>query len=118
MGFFSFKTTKGESIRNAFSSKGAFKVFMIDNKNNVYPEFAYQGYGVFGNKDFFILTYEMNTGKTVDMSNKKQINAAKEKGIKIFESDDNNAVFPIFSKKIIKWKNDKPELCEKQGYFY
>lgn len=118
MGFYSFKTLDGESIRNAFSSKGAFKVFMIDNKNKVYPEFAYQGYGVFGGKDFFVLVYEMNTRKKIDSDNKKEFEMAKEKGTKIFYSDDKNAIFPIFSKKVVKWKNEKPEPCEKQGYYY
>lgn len=118
MGFYSFKTIDGESIRNAFSSKGAFKVFMIDNKNKVYPEFAYQGYGVFGGKDFFVLTYEMNTNKKVNPDNKKEFEIAREKGMKIYDSDDKNVKYPIFSRKVIKWKNEKPESCEKQGYFY
>lgn len=118
MGFISFKTVNGESIRNAFSPKGAFKVFMIDHNNKIYPEFAYQGYGVFGKKDFFILIYEMNTGKTVDLSNKKETEAARKKGIRIYNSDDKNAIYPIFSKEIVEWKNKKPESCEKQGYYY
>ena len=118
MGFFSFKTIEGKSISNAFSSKGAFKVYMLSNKKQ-YMERAYQGYGVFGDKDFFVLTYEMNTKKKVDPNNQKEIDIARDKGMKIFESDDNNTIFPIFTTdKHRKWENKKPELCELQGYFY
>ena len=119
MGFFSWKTIENKSISNAFSSIGAFKVYMLDNKNKQYMERAYQGYGEFGGKDFFILTYEMNTGKKVDTNSDKEMNIARDKGLKIFESDDNNAIFPIFTTdKHRKWENKKPQLCDLQGYFY
>ena len=67
MGFFSWITIEGKSISNAFSSRGAFKVYMLDNNNKQYMERAYQGYGIFDNKDVFVLTYEMNTGKKVNV---------------------------------------------------
>lgn len=119
MGFSSFKTIEGKSISNAFSSKGAFKVYMIDNKNNKYIERAYQGYCEFGGKDFFVLTYEMNTGEKVDDDNFNQHEHARQEGIKMFFEKDKDLIFPIFStSKHRKWENKKPESCDFQGYFY
>ena len=61
MGFFSFKTTDtGRSISNRHSHKGTFPVVIVDNKGNIYRENNYGGYGIFGGKDIFILTAEMN----------------------------------------------------------
>ncbi len=62
MGLFSWKTADtNESISNKFSDKGALPVKMIDDKNNVYIETDYEGYGVFGGVDFYLqktLTFE------------------------------------------------------------
>lgn len=119
MGFFSWNTIEGKSISNAFSSRGAFRVYMLDNNNKQYMERAYQGYGVFDNKDFFVLTYEMNTSKKVDVDNPKEFDIARDKGIKMWNSDDSNLIFPIFTTdKYRKWENKKPKGCELQGFFY
>ncbi len=37
-----------------------FKVVMTDNKGNKYVEHYYEGYGVFGGKDYYELLAEMN----------------------------------------------------------
>ena len=119
MEFVSFKTIEGKSISNAFSLKGAFKVYMLDNKNNKYLERAYQGYAEFGGKNFFVLLYEMNTNKSVDKENEKQYESARQKGMSIYNSDDNNIIYPMFTtNKHRKWENVKPVLCEHKGYFY
>ena len=56
MGFFSFKTTDtNQSIPNRHSDKDTFTVYMVDIDNNIYTEQNYDGYGVFGGKDFFEL---------------------------------------------------------------
>jgi len=61
MGFFSWKTQDTDtSIANAHSNRATFKVQMIDNNGNVWTENNYDGYGVFGGKDFYELLAEMN----------------------------------------------------------
>ena len=59
MGFFSWKTQDTDtSIANAHSNRATFKVQMIDNNGNVWTENNYDGYGVFGGKDFYELLAE------------------------------------------------------------
>ena len=119
MGFSSFKTIEGKSISNAFSTRGAFKVYMVDDKNNKYIENAYQGYCEFGGKDYFVLLYEMNTGKSVDQENEREHESARQKGISIFYSDDKHIKYPMLTtNKHREWENKKTESCKYQGYFY
>ena len=74
MGMFSFKTQDtNKSISNIYSERETFKVIMTDNKGNQYTETAYDGYGDFGNVDFYALTDIMNGG-----------NGDRERGIKIY----------------------------------
>lgn len=64
MGFLSWMTVDtNESISNKFSDRGALHVKMIDDKNNVYVETDYKGFGVFGGVDFFDLLLQMNETK-------------------------------------------------------
>ena len=61
MGFFSWKTQDTDrSIANNYSTRKTFTVVMIDNKGNKWVEQSYEGYGVFGNKDYYELLAEMN----------------------------------------------------------
>ncbi len=56
MGFFSWKTMDTDkSISNAYSNRGTFRVQMVDDKGNVWTEDNYEGYGVFGGKDYYEL---------------------------------------------------------------
>jgi hypothetical protein len=53
MGFFSWMTQDTDkSIANNYSGRDTFPVDMIDDKGNVYHEDSYEGYGVFGGKDY------------------------------------------------------------------
>lgn len=110
MGFFSFKTNDtNESIPNRDADLPVFTVYMIDNKGNRWKESYYSGYGEFGGKDFYELLAEMNGKKT------------RNEGILLyFESDDENLIFPNLVRNIDnwEWKNEKPEDCEFQGFFY
>ena len=108
MGFFSWKTQDtNKSICNTYSSKKTFIVYMMDNKGNVWKEKNYEGYGVFGGKDFLELLAEMNNLKT------------REDGIKLLGGNK-----PYLSPNLVKYKtkweytNKSPEMCEYQGYFY
>ena len=49
-----------KSIANHWSNRSTFPVDMIDDKGNVYHEDNYEGYGVFGGKDYYVLLAEMN----------------------------------------------------------
>ena len=61
MGFYSWITQDtNRSISNVHSGRPTFRVHMIDNEGNVWTEDNYEGYGVFGGKDFFELLAEMN----------------------------------------------------------
>lgn len=110
MGFFSWMTQDtGRSISNRYSNHGTFPVVMVDNNNNQWVEEDYQGYGIFGNKDYYELLAEMN-GKTT-----------RDDGIDLYFGDE-----PFISPNLIeqssaetwKWVDECPEDCPDQGYFY
>lgn len=107
MGFFSFKTQDtNKSIPNVHSRKRTFKVYMKDNKGNVWEENNYGGYGEFGGKDFFELLAEMNGKKT------------RDQGIELYYSKKEFLSPNLFRKEDSEWVNKAPEHCEFQGYFY
>lgn len=110
MGFFSWKTQDtNKSIGNIYGDLNkVFTVYMKDNDGNTWIENGYEGYGVFGDKDYFELLAEMNNLST------------REEGLRLyFDNDDENTVFPILVENMgYEWKSEKPETCEYQGYFY
>tara|TARA_R110000751_G_scaffold100623_3_gene194589 strand:- start:187 stop:525 length:339 start_codon:yes stop_codon:yes gene_type:complete len=66
MGMFSWITsdTKKPIVNKHYNN--TFDVKMLDNNGNEYIEGNYNGYGVFGNKDYYVLLAEMNGLKTRD----------------------------------------------------
>jgi hypothetical protein len=67
MGFFSWFTSDTEkSIANKYSNRETFPVYMITEDGQVFYEEDYDGYGVFGEKDIFVLAAEMNGYKGND----------------------------------------------------
>jgi len=123
MGFFSWKTCDtNRSIANKHSSKSTFKVHMITEDGRIFTETEYNGYGEFGDKDFYELLAELN-GKS-----------SREDGIDISFANENhsgnyNGKFnmPKFIEKLphksVDWEKfwnslDYPKSCEDQGYFY
>lgn len=63
MGFFSFITSdSNESIPNIHSGRKTFPVYMATPGPNrkVFEEKEYDGYGVFGGKDIYVLIAELN----------------------------------------------------------
>ncbi len=110
MGFFSWKTCDThKSIPNAYSGRKTFPVKMIDDKGNEWIERDYQGYGIFGGKDYYELVDEMNGG-----------NGDRERGIDLYFEDEHAKVPRLVTLKCKKsWAElDPPERCENQGYFY
>lgn len=107
MGFFSWKTQDtNRSISNTFSGTETFTVYMLDNKGNTWVEDNYEGYGVFGGKDFYELLAEMN-GKTT-----------RDEGIDLAFGDEPFISPNLYESSFEVWRNRTPEDCELQGYFY
>jgi hypothetical protein len=61
MGFFSwFTSDTKKSIANNYSKRDVFPVHMITEDGQIFTENNYEGYGVFGGKDFYTLSAELN----------------------------------------------------------
>jgi len=117
MGQFSWITQDTfESVRSnggdSASSKRKRKAYLHDNKGNVFEELNYEGYGVFGGKDFYQLVAEMNNleGLNGDVDNDRSI------GIDLVYSDK-----PYISPNITRckdwtWENKAPHDCPNQGW--
>lgn len=110
MGFFSWKTQDtNKSICNTHSGKETFTVYMLDNQGNVWQEDDYDGYGVFGGKDYYELLAEMN-----------DLDSDRENGISLAFDKDKPALFPNLVENVNYKSNTRkePKNCEFQGYFY
>ena len=111
MGFFSWKTQDtNKSINNHYTGIPTFKVIMTDNKGNQWVENNYEGYGMFGGKDYHELLDEMNGG-----SGDRNIGIDRQ-----FDRDGKykNQIFPSLSENGHYHNGIAPEDCEYQGYFY
>ena len=116
MGMFSWITMDtGRSIRNRHVE--GYKprtVYMRDQKGNVWTEHEYDGYGVFGGKDFYQLLAEMNEveGLTGDVNNDRQL------GIDLAFSKEAH-ISPTLSEHYHSdWVNEHNQHCPDQGFFY
>ena len=133
MGFFSWKTMDTDkSISNNYSSRGAFKVDMLDDKGNVWTETEYEGYGVFGGKDFYELLAEMNgfvsqKGLSYEVDGEAYTDEARGFGINLAFKNDNHSgdhnfgvKYPNLVEEAKGWTYNHygPESCPDQGYFY
>jgi hypothetical protein len=114
MGFFSWMTQDtGRSIPSSYSSRDTFSVTMTDDKGNQWTENNYEGYGEFGGKDYYELLSEMNGGPS-----------DRDEGIRMaFEGNPSgynpNVKHPNLSEDPNwKWRNEIPDSCPDQGYFY
>lgn len=67
MGFFSWLTSDtNKSIANHYSTKETFPVYMVTEDKQIFHEKDYEGYGVFGGKDFYVIAAELNGYKGED----------------------------------------------------
>ena len=122
MGFFSWRTQDTDrSIANNYSIRKTFPVVMIDNKGNKWVEQNYEGYGVFGGKDYYELLAEMNgiTDKDSDRLRGKGIDLAFSKGNGSGVGTD-GVYYPNLVEQADGWVYDMagPDSCPDQGYFY
>lgn len=120
MGFFSWKTQDtNRSIDNKYSNESTFPVTMIDNKGNRFLETKYDGYGVFGGKDYYILLAEMNGINGLDEEDMR--NNAISKVYQYSQNDENpELIYPNLVEYPDNWTYtpNSPENCEFQGFFY
>lgn len=121
MGLFSWLTNDtNESIPAMGSSRFTFPVYMKDNKGNVWYEDEYEGYGIFGGKDFYELVAEMN-GHTSDKTGEAYTDYMRNIGIDLacYEEDAKKHLTPcLFRYKDSEWVPECPKSCPDQGYFY
>ena len=127
MGFFSWRTQDTDrSIANKYSNRKTFPVVMIDNKGNKWVEQDYEGYGVFGGKDYYELLAEMN-GVEIDKDIENYEDKMRAAGISLAFSKGNHSgvgtegvYYPNLIEKADGWVYQMagPDSCESQGYFY
>lgn len=87
--------------------------YMWDNNGNFWKESCYEGYGMFGGKDYFVLLAEMNRvyGDNVTEEQKREDGIAIE-----FSFNHDGILFPNLTESSIwTWINDRPLLHEDQG---
>lgn len=136
MGLFSWITMDtNRSIPCTYSSRKPFPVTMTDDKGNQWHEPEYGGYGEFGGKDFYDLVAEMNGYTEENMP--ETVDELRSIGIALgshYDGGDwgqrmyglnfdhipmDEVKFPNLTEDDNwKWRYDKPEDCENQGYFY
>jgi hypothetical protein len=87
--------------------------YMWDNKGNFWREPDYEGYGMFGSKDYHVLLAEMNNIDGKDDDEKRS------KAIRIdFSSNHDGIIFPNLTESSIwKWKNKRPHHHSNQGSY-
>jgi hypothetical protein len=120
MGFFSWNTLDtNESISNIYSVRDALPVVMVNPKTGeMFEELNYDGYGVFGGKDYYELLGELNETDE-DGVNMRSIGIALELG----NNGNNEYIAPLLLtyKNKNDWKKyvgQKPTICPFQGFFY
>lgn len=133
MGFFSWRTQDTDrSIANNYSIRKTFTVVMIDNKGNKWIEQDYEGYGVFGGKDFYELLAEMNgfvsqKGLSYELDGEAYTDEARGYGISLAFSKGNGSgvgtegvYYPNLIEQGDGWAYEMagPDSCESQGFFY
>lgn len=94
-------------------------VVMCDDKGNKYVEECYEGYGVFGGKDYFELLAEMN-GATLEQfgGNHEEL---RYEGIRMaFDGDPSgmnpNVKHPSLTEEGVYWNGKAPEPDPNQGF--
>ena len=109
MGFCSWETQDtNKSIPNVYSNKDTFTVYMKDDKGNVWKESAYQGYAVFGGKDYYDLFREMDGLEDRDEATKLAFDPKRNDNLK----------WPTLTEDKDAEVTGKPKECSFQGFFY
>jgi hypothetical protein len=95
---------------------GATTHYMWDNKGNVWVEEAYEGYGMFGGKDYYVLLAEMNKTYSSEIDDEtKRIDGI---AIEFSRSQTHQFLFPNLTDcSTWNWKNIQPESDFNQGCY-
>lgn len=112
MGQFSWITQDtNEAIRESYgcSDKELTTAYLHDDKGNVWAEESYQGYGVFGGKDYFVLLAEMNGGTGSH-------DELRGDGIDIAYGDEDYRSPNLTRNKEWEWINEAPQNDPSQGW--
>ena len=127
MGFFSWNTQDtNKSIANMYSNRPCFTVYMVNPITmQAYKETCYEGYGVFGDKDFYDLVAELNPELVKECEEDKSgmpwANELRCKGIDIALNLGKPYKSPILVEHLENAKDyigQAPKDCEYQGFFY
>ena len=119
MGYFSWvaQDTKTPVYIDGYQKPGYAQrtYYLWDNKGNSWKEASYEGYGMFGNKDYYVLLAEMNLTYGEDATEDKKRND----GIDIsFRSKHAATLFPnITETSVWKWINKEPDMHYNQGCY-
>ena len=124
MGFFSWHTCDTDrTIANQHSGKQTFTVHMITPDGRVFTESNYDGYGVFGEKDFYELLAELNglgpnRDAGIDLSFDGNPSGDDTQGViypKLVEDLNSEN-----KENVIEQYNSlpNPKSCRAQGFFY
>ena len=119
MGCFSWiaQDTKTPIYIDGYQKKGYEQrtYFMWDNNGNSWKEPSYEGYGMFGGKDYYILLAEMNRIYGEDVTEDQK----RKEGIDIeFSSNHDGILFPNLTETSIwTWKNKQPHRHYNQGCY-
>ena len=104
--------------------EGTTTHYMWDNKGNVWIENSYEGYGIFGGKDYYVLLAEMNNtyGPDVDEEIKRldgiSIEFSRKKTYIGKDGKICDYYFPNLTESSSwKWVNIQPQSCENQGCY-
>ena len=123
MGFFSWMTQDtNRSIHNKSTGRTPFTVYMVDDQNIKYREDNYEGYGVFGGKDYYQLVAEMNMVDPKDWDRQVGIDLEYNPQWVKGERKHKEVIYPTLVERIYgnenDWRNAQPESCPDQGFFY
>lgn len=87
--------------------------YMWDNTGRRWKQHQYEGYGVFGGKDYFVLLAEMNREYAIEVGDDEK----REDGIAIEYGNKINIFYPnITDCKEWTWRNEQPNHCNCQGF--
>lgn len=119
MGCFSWiaQDTKMPIYINGYQKPGYDQraYYMWDNKGNSWKEPDYEGYGMFGEKDYYILLAEMNRVYGKDTTDEQKRND----GIQLeFSENHDGILFPNLTETSIwTWRNKQPDRHDNQGSY-
>jgi len=86
--------------------------YLWDHQGNRWTENSYEGYGVFGGKDYFVLLAEMNQEYEDDVDDETK----RCDGIDLYGCGGGGILYPNLTDcSEWTWRNERPADCHHQG---